>query len=817
MSKPFRKVHRVFSRISRSEPESPLKESISDSSPGCNAKYGLFVFVDKPSEQVDGIDIVAVHGLNGHYIKTWSTELPDSGQHYNWLQAALTQAIPTARIMSFGYDSAVFSKSVADIGDFADQLLQGLLAKRCNPGEQTRPLLFLCHSLGGIVFKKALVRAHERNHYTKLLDYVQGVAFFGTPHQGSEAANWAKILASILNAVSFNSNMNSILLESLQAQSEVLFEISESFVDRCEGLKIVSFYETHKLPGTSIVVVPKNSALLLRSNEVPVPLNGDHRSLCRFSITGEDRERLELVLNSLKNITKEIHPQNRKTELSPEDKTAIQELYPGNYESFKDLNATRTLGTCERLLEHPRYQEWRHEDQSSLLWISGNPGCGKSTLARFLADYLKSLELRTPARETVCHFFFKEGISNQQSAVLALRAILHQIFSCDEVSAKYFLSEYKLKGSKVLNEFDTLFVVLEKVVMDPGSKRVVCILDALDECPQSDVAKLLEALRRSYQAQEKAQVMPRLKVVIFSRPENLIKNVLKRYEHSIRLRGEDEIATINHDISLVIQQCVKDLQAEVEIPYEMSKDLSQNLESGANNTFLWVTLMVKVLREHIQSYGGISKNDLQSLLHGYDIFAVYNHMLRKIIPRPDANKMLQIVIAARKALTIEQMSVALAVKQSHTTLEDISSEIKYPQEDYIKVLCGHFVCFVGQEIHLVHQTAREFLLEQANEESVPRHIWQHTMTLAESHRTLLEVCILYLICGERSGWNVPSYRTFEDMKREISYQQPLLDYAAINWCFHFNRSKVTIGMNVLKQFLKSSHLLHAATRKVAGY
>lgn len=59
------------------------------------------------------------------------------------------------RVMSFAYNAKVkYSKSTADIFEFADQLLEGVLAKRDSDEEATRPLVFICHSLGGIIFKQ---------------------------------------------------------------------------------------------------------------------------------------------------------------------------------------------------------------------------------------------------------------------------------------------------------------------------------------------------------------------------------------------------------------------------------------------------------------------------------------------------------------------------------------------------------------------------------------------------------------------------------------------------------------------------------------
>ncbi|KAI1799284.1 hypothetical protein F4811DRAFT_557984 [Daldinia bambusicola] len=407
---------------------------------------------------------------------------------------------------------------------------------------------------------QALVRANERSFYKEILSYVRVVAFFGTPHQGSEAANWAKNLANMVNVMSFNSAMNTTLAENLQEQSDVLFKISGSFVDWCEELKIV---------------VLRKSALLLRSNETPVPLNADHRSLCRFSTSEEDRGKLELVLSNFKNLVNEVISKDKKK------------------------------------------------------WIR---------------------KLQRLVKKRYAIFFFKEGIDNQQSAVHALRAVLHQIFSRDEGLSEYFYLEYQRKGSKVLEEFNTLFATLEKVVANLALNCIVRILDALDECPQNDMVQLLRALMSLYKVDEDDEAEGEsparkrskscFKLAIFSRPENVIKNTPKKYERVVRLKGENETSSISHDIALVIQQCVNNLRTEVELPRKMLEDLSQRLDRGADSTFLWATLMIKVLGEHIRCYGGISKNELEILIHGSDIFAIYKHMLGRITPRPNAIKML---------------------------------------------------------------------------------------------------------------------------------------------------------------------------------
>ena len=65
---------------------------------------------------------------------------------------------PSARIMSYGYNSAtVFSKADTDINDEAAMLLDRLNGERRSGDEMTRPVIFVSHSLGGILVKKAVL------------------------------------------------------------------------------------------------------------------------------------------------------------------------------------------------------------------------------------------------------------------------------------------------------------------------------------------------------------------------------------------------------------------------------------------------------------------------------------------------------------------------------------------------------------------------------------------------------------------------------------------------------------------------------------
>lgn len=116
-------------------------------------KYGLFPLSEANSSQEFPVDIIAVHGLNGNAFTTWTH--PDTKTL--WLRDLLPNALPGCRVYTFGYPADIFfNQSRANVRDYARRLLTDLrgLQNGWIKEKANRAFIFVCHSLGGIVFKQ---------------------------------------------------------------------------------------------------------------------------------------------------------------------------------------------------------------------------------------------------------------------------------------------------------------------------------------------------------------------------------------------------------------------------------------------------------------------------------------------------------------------------------------------------------------------------------------------------------------------------------------------------------------------------------------
>ncbi|KAL2628622.1 hypothetical protein R1flu_013308 [Riccia fluitans] len=146
------------------------------------------------------IDIVFFHGLQlkqdaTPYLSTWRAR---DAERSLWPSKWLAEDYPTARILSVDYDGSmkkIDRDGRMDLDLVAESLLHALLLE--NVG-QSRPVILVGHSFGGLVIKKLCVISADQAPREKrpagftFFNNITGIFFYATPHQGSRLADVEK-------------------------------------------------------------------------------------------------------------------------------------------------------------------------------------------------------------------------------------------------------------------------------------------------------------------------------------------------------------------------------------------------------------------------------------------------------------------------------------------------------------------------------------------------------------------------------------------------------------------------------------------------
>jgi ankyrin repeat domain-containing protein 50 len=298
------------------------------------------------------------------------------------------------------------------------------------------------------------------------------------------------------------------------------------------------------------------------------------------------------------------------------------------YEEYKDRNRNRVPGTCKWFLEHPKFINWRNEQSSSLIWVSADPGCGKSVLSKALID--EGLLGADPKNATTCYFFFKDDSANQRSATKALSALLHQLFSKKMALIKHAMDDFRQNKDKLSDLFGLMWTILEKAAADPNAGEITCVLDALDECEEAEKINLINILREFYSSRRKPNT--RLKFLVTSRP---YYDIERRFQSltdnmpTIRLAGEEETEAITQEIDLVIRAEIPKIALELGLKPNAQEFLKQHLLCISNRTYLWLYMILNVIRE---SLGATTSKKLEKLVEELPetVSEAYEAILKKI-------------------------------------------------------------------------------------------------------------------------------------------------------------------------------------------
>ncbi|KAH6623102.1 hypothetical protein F5144DRAFT_353119 [Chaetomium tenue] len=620
------------------------------------------------------------------------------------------------RILTYGYDSKVTkgfsSTNQNNLFAHAKDLLYAL--QREKPAR--RPVIFVAHSLGGLLVKEVLRRS-ESSDEAELKDIVKstkGVIFLGTPHRGSPGmADLGQTVRSIASTI-LRVDSNAVLLRTLGTDSPELELGRESFTTlwRKYGFRVKTFQEAWGISGINAgplnnKVVPDTSSTLDDPREHAETISANHMNMCRFETRLDAGYRkVSLEIGSM------IASGRIAPYISKDGRAFLASL------AFAEMdnrlgNIQRALDeTCDWLYSTTQYNAWINNTDVAkdhgLLWIKGKPGSGKSTLMKDAVRRAKLLYEGTQTT-TAAFFFNARGTGDLEKTPFGLyRSLLYQVLCQDSLALDHLCPMFRQKAMFhpiVTWHQDELRDLLSRVFATCESRPAIVFIDAMDECNDDEVRDLIRFFK--HLGSKACNAGADLKICFSSR----------HYPH-ISIDGCPEIVVEEHNRTDILRYIVAEAEDNRSIA-----DLKDEIFERSCGVFLWVVLAIAMLGQHGR---GKSLKLLQQKLR--EIPPVLSTLFRTLFSNQDpteaerAVRLMQLILFSMQPLTQNQIHQALAFGGTRygslatwkDSVEYLETRVKI-HEMIIDLSKGLLEQTPSNTSHdptyqFIHETVREFFL-----------------------------------------------------------------------------------------------------------
>ncbi|KAH6631000.1 hypothetical protein B0J18DRAFT_117751 [Chaetomium sp. MPI-SDFR-AT-0129] len=739
----------------------------------------------EPSEP--RIDFIFVHGLFGGSRKTWSySQEPGMFWPKEWLPNEV--GFGHVRLHSYGYNSdGSRRESSLTVHDFA----QALLADIHNSPELRKngdtPIVFVAHSMGGLVVKKAYLLAVNDPIYKSVGHRIHTMYFLGTPHRGADSVQIARIIRYSAGY------RNKGYLDDLVPGSGTLNQINDEFRHVCSNVRLWSFFEgvPTAFGPLSSVVVEKESAILGLPGEHIQYVEADHRHLCKFESPISPNYILlqRAFLTTIEELESDNLFQHRdeyREQMKQISSFLLVEQRPDAV--LLAINEKQHEGSCQWLTADDAFQHWANgpghgrydgqaqqmsyeleEADTKILWLTGRPGTGKSVASGHVVRYLEACNLD-------CSFYFFRHSDEAGSTVAALLQSLafqmaessyevrRAIVSMIDDGVRLSDGDYRMLWNKVF---------VQRIFRLDSLKPQFWVIDAVDECSSNGVPALVAMLSKLYHTAP-------VRVFMTSRPGGQLERSLTQENVPFKQLTTGQSGSLR-DIQNFLEVRCPQLQGT-----DSDEMFLSNVLSKSNGIFLWASLTVARL-ENIFSVEDMQKT-LQTIPSEMDGF--YSRIADSIVASPScdlATCILRWVICSPRALTTGELAEAVKLDIGRTLAASSAQ---------LEAITGHLIFVDSQsKVHVAHDTTSSFLSRRREGLWIDRPM---------AHSRMAVVCLTTL-CG--ADFAPPRTRRAASSASKKG-GGPLNSYAAANFGYHLMHSLPSVDTLLiqLNAFLQSNVL-----------
>jgi len=329
-----------------------------------------------------------------------------------------------------------------------------------------------------------------------------------------------------------------------------------------------------------------------------------------------------------------------------------------------------------RIAELADIKKWLNSissDSQNFLWLTGDPGCGKSAITASVTRHCKDngtlwaqFFINRNNRETTDPNSYFPTIARQ----LADRSPDVQIAIYDSLSQQRSLMDCISSQQAAKLFVDALGVASR---LDPA-QPVLVIIDGLDETDRThlnDTAIIFSCLFKDLTH------YPNVKVFISSRTEDDIRNPFARnlkvkYVKHVHL---DTAASLG-DVSSFLRRKVAHIVERNDLNWEIwpGEERMSTLATRASGLFIWAVTVAKFLQEQIDEHGTERLEEILNALTGEalkDINTLYGLILRITHPKDATDwdferfrRIIGAIVVSREPLCLEDLANLLDLRQT---------------------------------------------------------------------------------------------------------------------------------------------------------
>ncbi|TVY15598.1 Vegetative incompatibility protein HET-E-1 [Lachnellula arida] len=464
-----------------------------------------------------------------------------------------------------------------------------------------------------------------------------------------------------------------------------------------------------------------------------------------------ERDRLE---------TRNIQKQHEQDELHQRYLNVLQWLSaaPSTLEDHNTFHGIRCNGSGDWILKHEKVQNWRELETpvSSILWLNGIPGAGKTILASVIIDACIGNKACTTT-----YFYCKENDSEKNDCISVFRALLKQLLGqCMEL-VPYCYDKISSTGELTLTT-TALAEQLLKIFFEKLGRQFI-VIDGLDECDLAQRKLLLSFFTKMVDHCDERDP-GKLRVLFVSQSSPDIEKALQ-LATVLRLTAEDN----KNDIATYVGHWCTKIQRKYDLESSTVEFIRESTCLRASGMFLFAKLVL----DHL--YALETKMNILNEIKTYGfpegLEEAYERIIRRLKQQlrheqwSIARKLLGWMVCAKRPLNWREIQAVVSMDIQNQSIELDKRKLRSNIQDY----CGSLIQVSdGDRVELVHTTAKMYVISSG-------YVNRPTVEF-----NLAAICLQYLTFECFDNDISPDDLRSSAMTGILAFQ----DYAVAKWAEH---------------------------------